>query len=142
MYRFVNAENANANNHVRFYEDVILIQTDQGLFSMGYGNREVIFLTEHTLITAAFDCFEDQLYFIIAISLDVEGEYREALVSLDLQSKEMREVTQLTDGGMTQTYTEIAVTKDGYYYTNPSASGGLYYHYFDGRDEILISTDK
>lgn len=140
IYKFSIGEN-NTNNHVVFYEDIIIIYSNQGLYSMEYNDDEVDFLTEYVPTTAALDHSEDQLYFIIAIAVGDE-EYREALVSFNLQSKEMKELTQLTDGGMTQTYTEIAISKNGYYYTNPAAMGGLYYHSFDGSDEIQIVTNK
>ena len=125
-------------NSVVFFDDFILIKTGEGLFSMGYNDKEATFLSEYLPTTGAVDCFDKRLYFIIAIP--VNEYFEEELISLNVLTGEISTVTQLTlENGTTQTYTEIVVCDSGYFYTNPSATeGGLFYHSFDGGSEITI----
>lgn len=45
--------------------------------------------------------------------------------------------------GGRKTYTEIMMCDSGYFYTEPSATeGGLFFHSFDGTDEIAIVKNK
>lgn len=135
------AANGSELRDVVFYEDLILIETEKGLFSMGYHDKEAMFLSEYVPKTGALDYFDKKLYFIIAVPTDGDAEYyEEELISLSVQTGETSIVTQLTlENGTTQTYTEIVVSDNGYFYTDPGAtSGGLFYHSFDGGTEIAI----
>lgn len=126
-----------------FYDDFVLMETEQGLSGMKYDDMQTVFISEYKPTTGALDYCNDKLYFQAAFETGVEEEYEEALVSIDLQTKEMNVVTQLTEGGMSKTYTEIAVCDDGYFYTEPSATeGGLFYHSFNGTAEITIRSNK
>ena len=130
-------------NSVMFFDDFILIKTNQGLFSMGYHDEEATFLSEYVPITGALDYYDSKLYFEAAFPLngdDEAYEYTEELISLDVQTGEINTVTQLTnENGTTRTYTEIVVCDSGYFYTEPSAAaGGLFFHSFDGEPEIAI----
>lgn len=129
--------NGTEMRNVVFYDDFILLETEQGLYSMRYNDKETIFLSEYIPTTGALDCFGKKIYFIIAVP--VNEYFEEELISLNVQTGAISTVMQLTENGATQTYTEIVVCDSGYFYTNPSATeGGLFYHSFDGDADIAI----
>ena len=142
IYKFPGTNEINMNSVV-FFDDFILIKTEQGLYSMGYNDTETTFLSEYVPTTGALDYFNNKLYFVVAFPLNEDDEayeYTEELISLNVQTGEISTVTQLTnENGTTQTYTEIVVCDSGYFYTEPSATeGGLFFHSFNQTEEVKI----
>lgn len=104
---------------------------------MPYTNTDPILLTEYSPSSGAFDYYNGKVYFT------VEVEAKAALISIDVETREINEVVSLVESNETvRTYTEIVVCADGYYYTNPSnTNGGLFYHSFNQTEEIKICTN-
>lgn len=112
-----------AVHNVLFYEDCILLENNTGLYQLGYEDTEPKKLTGLIPTTSAFDRMGDELYYVAEMAADTE-----TLISFNLLTGEVTEIAK-TDG---YTYTEIAMSEDGYYFTDPSdTKGGLFYYDFN-----------
>lgn len=125
-----------AYNNAYFTQDFIIIQKAEGLFVLDYEGGEAVEVSKQIPSTHAIDYYHGCVYFYTDLP---EGEFfRTAFVCVDLATKEIKELVQLTDGGVTRyTYIEAEVCDDGYYFTDPQ--NGLFYHSFiDGTDRQIV----
>lgn len=123
-------------NQVFFMEDRMVLQRTDGLWSMSYEGGTPEFLSALTPYNASVDEYDGTLYY--AASIPTEAYSREALVSVDYETKKQREVTSLTSGGWSEfTYVELAVCGDGYYFTDPQ--NGFFFHSFANGTNLQIA---
>ncbi len=127
------------SGQVHFFPTCIVIVggENEGLYRLGYEGGEPEFLTEWVPITGAMAVMDGKLYYETAFGENEselfasgKGFYSEELVSVDLETGEGTRWAELElgqDNGTTRfTLTELAVTKQGVYFTDPST--GLYYY--------------
>lgn len=122
------SENNSEISNTIFYEDVIVFETNLGLYQLRYDSKEAEKLTDIVPTTNAFDRVGNELYYVCERD-------KEMLVSFNLQTKKVAELVELDH----YTYTELVCCEKGYYFTDPSDSnGGLFYYDFESGKTIQI----
>lgn len=134
------------SGQIYYTENYIIIVggSSEGIYKMEYEGGEPQLLTDIVPITSAMDEWDGQIYFETAFGENESyefacgnGYYSEEFVSVDLESGKITKIAGFNlgnDNGTTRfTVSELAMTDDGFYFTDPIS--GLFFHSFkDGTD--------